>query len=103
MAARDGVTQLTDLNGSGDNVLVKARVTYIQDLDTHKPYQKGLLLDWSMSNDEVRPFVVYDPEIRLDKGKVYLLNGTDYEYQSKEIQLLLGENSYCEEIKDTTE
>ncbi|TKX81336.1 hypothetical protein [Halorubrum sp. SD626R] len=104
MAVREGLTHLTDLTGSGDNVLVKALVTHIQDLDSHKPYQKGLLRDRSMSDDEVRPFVVYDADLRLDKGKVYVLNGTDYEYApSGEIQVVLGEDAYSEEIADTSE
>lgn len=104
MAMREGLTPLKDLSGSGDNVLVKALVTHIQDLDTHCPYQKGLLRDHSLTDDDVRPFVVYDPDVRLDKGKVYILNGRDHAYEKREeIQLLLGENPYVKEIYDTQE
>lgn len=41
LAARKGLTELMDLSGSGDNVLVKAWLTYERDLDPHKPFQKG--------------------------------------------------------------
>jgi len=60
MAVRQGRTRLNEMNGSGDNVFVIATVTHIQDLASHKPYQKGLLRDGSLSGDDVRPFVVYD-------------------------------------------
>jgi hypothetical protein len=37
-------------------------------------------------------------------GKVYVLNGTDYEYTpTGEVQLVLGEDPYTKEIVDTTE
>lgn len=102
MAARSGLTDLADLSGSKDNVLVKALVTYIDDVASHVPYQRGLLRDRSMGPNDVRPFVVYDPEIRLEKGKVYILNGTDYPYEPREeIQLLLNEGAYVKEIIDT--
>ena len=102
MAQREGLTRLTDLSGSGDNVLVKARVTYEEDLDTHCPYQKGLLWDKSMSPGDVRPFVVYDPDLRLETGKVYILNGKDHSYEKKdEIQLLLHDGAYVNGLYDT--
>jgi hypothetical protein len=102
MSQQDGQTPLADLSGSGDNVLVKATVTCEQDLDTAQPYQKGLLWDKSMTYGDIRPFVVYDPEIRLDPGKVYLLNGTDHYYDPRdEVQLLLHEGAYVNELYDT--
>lgn len=102
MAVREGLTDLRDLTGSADNVLVKAKVTYEQDLHTHCPYQKGLLWDQSMNHGDVRPFVVYDPDIRLETGKVYILNGKDHYYENRgEIQLLLGKGAYVNELYDT--
>lgn len=97
MAAREGRTRLNEMDGSGDNVFVIATVTYIQEVATHKPYQKGLLRDGTLNNDDVRPFVVYDPDIKLEKGTRYKLNGCDYAYDPlEEIQLLLGEDAYVE-------
>ena len=102
MAQREGLTELTDLSGSDDNVLVKARVTYEEDLDTHRPYQKGLLWDESMSYGDVRGFVVYDPDVRLETGKVYILNGKDHYYEKRdEVQLMLREGAYVKELYDT--
>jgi CRISPR/Cas system CMR-associated protein Cmr3 (group 5 of RAMP superfamily) len=104
MSQREGLTELTDLSGSGDNVLVKAKVTHEQDLDTHCPYQKGLLWDQSMNFGDVRSFVVYDPDLRLDTGKVYILNGKDHYYERQgEVQVLLHEGAYVNELYDTTE
>lgn len=103
MAQREGITKLTDLSGSGDNVLVKAQVTHEEDLDTHRPYQKGLLWDKSMSYREIRPFVVYDPDLRLEVGRVYILNGKDHYYEKQdEIQLMLPKGAYVKELYDTT-
>lgn len=100
MAVREGRTRLNEMTGSRDNVFVIATVTHIQDVASHKPYQKGLLRDGTLGPDEVRPFVVYDPEITLEKGRLYKLNGTDYPYDRfEEIQLLLGEGAYVEEIE----
>ncbi len=97
MAVREGRTSLNELDGSGDNVFVIATVTYIQEVAAHKPYQKGLLRDGTLGNDEVRPFVVYDPDIKLEKGTRYKLNGYDHAYERfEEIQLLLGEDAYVE-------
>ncbi|WP_276260607.1 hypothetical protein [Haloglomus litoreum] len=97
MAVREGRTRLDEMNGSGDNVFVIATVTHIQDLNSAKPYQKGLLRDGSMSAGDVRPFVVYDPDIRLEKGTRYKMNGFDHPYEPyEEIQLLLGEDAYVE-------
>lgn len=98
MAARSGRTMLTDMDGSGDNVFVIATVTKTWDLASHKPYQKGFLTDPSKSDDEERYFVVYDPDVRLEEGKTYKLNGIDYAFDRyEEIQLLLGEGAYVEE------
>ena len=102
MAQRDGLTALSDFTGSGDNVLVKAQVTCEQDLNSHKPYQKGLLWDDSLSRGEIRPFVIYDPDLRLDPGTVYIMNGTDHYYEpTDEIQLVLNEGAYVKELYDT--
>ena len=102
MAVREGLTDLCDLTGSEDNVLVKARVTYEQDLDSHRPFQKGLLWDKSMNFGDIRPFVVYDPDVRLEPGKVYLLNGKDHYYKRRdEVQLMLYEGAYVKELYDT--
>lgn len=99
MACREGITPLSELSGSDDNVLVKAKVTYIEDLDTHKPYQKGLLYDPSISMDQTRWFVVYDPDVRLEEGGYYLLNGRDYEFERfDQIQIVLGEDPYVKEL-----
>lgn len=85
------------MNGSGDNVFVIATVTHIQELAAHKPYQKGLLRDGTLGSDDVRPFVVYDPDIKLEKGVRYKLNGYDHAYDRyEEIQLLLDEGAYVE-------
>lgn len=103
MAARKGLTELMDLTGSGDNVLVRAWMTYEHDLDAHKPFQKGLLRDSSMGSDDVRPFVVYDPNVRLEPGTLYLLNGADHYYApSGEVQLRLDEGAYVEELRSDT-
>jgi hypothetical protein len=97
MAVREGRTRLDEMDGSGDNVFVIATVTHIQDLNSYQPYQKGLLRDGSMSHDDVRPFVVYDPDVRLEKGTRYKMNGFDHAYDRyNEIQLLLGEGAYVE-------
>lgn len=102
MSTRSGLTDLADLSGSKDNVLVKALVTYIDEIDSHVPYQRGLLRDRSMGPEDVRPFVIYDPDIKLEKGTVYILNGTDYPYEPREeIQLLLNDGAYVKAIHDT--
>jgi len=99
MAVREGTSKLKELEGSGDNVLVLARVTHISELNTHKPYQKGLLWDSSLQTGDVRPFVVYDSDIRLEKGGYYVMNGTDYAYDPlEEIQLILGEGAYVKRL-----
>lgn len=99
MAARDGITPLADLDGSDDNVLVRAAVTYIIDLNAARPFQKGWLYDRSLGPGEKRPFVVYDPDLRLEKGGYYLLNGCDYWYDDlEEIQLLLDQGAYVERL-----
>lgn len=55
-----------------------------------------------MGPDDVRPFVVYDPEVELENGKVYILNGTGYSDEPRDqIPLLLDEVTYVEEIADT--
>lgn len=100
MAIREGRTRLKEMNGSGDNVFVIAIVTHIQELSSHKPYQKGLLRDGTLASSEVRPFVVYDPDIKLEKGTRYKLNGFDHPYEPfDEIQLLLGKDAYVEELE----
>jgi len=33
---------------------------------------------------DVRPFVVHDPDIRLEKARVYILKGTDYPYEPRD-------------------
>lgn len=102
MAQRDGLTDLSNLSGSTDNVLVKAQVTYEKDLSTNRPYQKGLLWDDSMNYGDVRSFVVYDPDVQLETGKVYLLNGKDHYYEPRrEVQLLLRKGAYVKELYDT--
>lgn len=99
MAVREGPSKLKELDGTGDNVLVLARVTHISDLNTHMPYQKGLLWDKSLNPGDVRPFVVYDPDIRLEKGGYYVLNGRDHAYDPlEEVQLVLGEGAYVRRL-----
>jgi hypothetical protein len=100
MAVREGRTYLTDLTGSGDNVFVVAWVTHIIDLNTHLPYQKGWLGDGSLRSDEKRPFVVYDPDVRLEKGSLYRLNGYDHPYEPfDEIQLRLDKGAFVERVE----
>jgi hypothetical protein len=102
MAQREGLIELAELSGSGDNVLVKAQVTCEQDLANYRPYQKGLLWDDSLSPGDVRPFVVYDEDTRLEPGKVYILNGKDHYYEPRdEVQLLLSDGAYVNELYDT--
>ncbi|NIC00258.1 hypothetical protein [Halobacterium sp. R2-5] len=102
MAQKQGLADLADLSGSGDNVLVKAQVTCEQDLDSHRPYQKGLLWDKSMNYGDIRAFVVYDPDVRLEPGKVYVLNGKDHYYDPRgEVQLMLHDGAYVKELYDT--
>ena len=73
----------------------------IEELNAYKPYQKGLLWDKSMKRGDVRPFVVYDPDIRLEKGDYYVLNGIDYAYDPlEEIQLLIGEDGYINRLNE---
>lgn len=104
VAVRSGLTRLKDLSGSGDNVLVKARFTYEQDLYAHKPYQKGLLWDPSLNTSDTRWVVVYDPDLRLEPGKVYLFNGKDHYFDKRdEVQLLLKEGGYVNELYDTND
>lgn len=98
MAIREGRTMLTDMDGSGDNVFVIATVTETWSVASHKPYQKGFLTDPSKPHGEKRYFVVYDPDVRLEKGTTYKLNGTDYAYDPlEEIQLKLTKGAYVEE------
>lgn len=102
MAQKQGLADLADLSGSGDNVLVKAQVTCEQDLNSHRPYQKGLLWDKSMNYGDIRAFVVYDPDVRLEPGKVYILNGKDHYYDPLgEVQLMLHDGAYVKELYDT--
>jgi hypothetical protein len=98
MAAREGRTMLTEMDGSGDNVFVIATVTSTWDLASHKPYQKGYLTDPSKARDEERYFVVYDSNLKLEAGTTYKLNGIDYAYEPYEqIQLRLDDGAYVEE------
>ena len=102
MAQKQGLADLADLSGSGDNVLVKAQVTCEQDLNNHRPYQKGLLWDKSMNYGDIRAFVVYDSDVRLEPGKVYILNGKDHYYDPRgEVQLMLHDGAYVKELYDT--
>jgi hypothetical protein len=54
-----------------------------------------------MKRGDVRPFVVYDPDIRLEKGDYYVMNGIDYAYDPlEEIQLLIGEDGYINRLNE---
>lgn len=56
-----------------------------------------------MSSDDVRPFVVYDPDVRLEPGTLYILNGADHYYGPfGEVQLRLEEGAYVKELCSDT-
>jgi hypothetical protein len=80
--------ELAELSGNDEYVVVTAWVNYIEDLNTSKPDQKGILGDDSLWGEPVRKFVVYDSELRLDKGNLYRIWGRDRTYDSlNEIQI----------------
>lgn len=92
MAATVPVKDVADLEPTGDRVVVYAWVNHIEDLDNHIPYQKGILGDDSARGIEPRKFVVYDPDLQLEKGNKYRIFGKERRYEKlDEIQLEISD------------
>lgn len=88
MATKWPVKDLADVTGKDEYIVVNAWVNHIIDLSTHKPFQKGILGDDSTRYKEPRKFVVYDPDLRLEKGKKYRIFGRERTYEPfEEIQI----------------
>lgn len=94
-------TFLKDMSGTGEYVFAIATVTETWGLPTNKPYQKGYLTDPKKPREQKRYFVVYDPDLRLEKEVCYKMVGRDYDYEKRqEIQLVLGEDPWIEPLSD---
>jgi hypothetical protein len=92
MAATVPVKDVADLEPTGDRVVVYAWVNHIEDLNAHIPYQKGILGDDSAWGIEPRKFVVFDPDLRLEKGNKYRIFGRERYYDKlDEIQLEISD------------
>lgn len=97
MATTSPVKDLADVTGQDEYVVVYAWVNHIIDLSSHKPYQKGILGDESTRNKEPRKFVVYDPDLRLEKGNKYRIFGRERTYEPfEEIQIEIGEADHVD-------
>jgi len=89
------VKDLADLDGRDEYVVVRAWVNHIEELNAAKPYQKGILGDDSTWNTAPRKFVVYDRDIRLEKGNMYRIFGRDRTYDPyEEIQLEISDSDH---------
>lgn len=83
---------LGDLNGGQGWVWTSAFVAWVEDLDSHVPYQRVRLSDDSA--DEPVVCTVWTDDVRLEKGAGYHLTGADATYEEyDEIQLQVGESS----------
>lgn len=77
MSAQWPEKDVAELEGKEDLVRVEAFVNHIEDVPRHKPYQKGILGDDSSWGIEPRKFVVWDPDLQLEKGNKYRIFGKD--------------------------
>ncbi|AWB28461.1 hypothetical protein [Halococcoides cellulosivorans] len=101
MASSVQVKDLDEVEPTGNYIVVYAWVTYIEDLDAHKPYQKGMLGDDSSRGIEPRKFVVYDPDLRLEKGNTYKIFGKERGYEKlDEIQILISDADHVELVHE---
>jgi len=92
MAFTVPVKDLAEVKPTGNYVVVKAWVNHIRDLNSPVPYQKGILGDDSSWNIEPRKFVVYDSDLRLEKGNKYRIFGRERGYEDlDEIQIEIGD------------
>lgn len=92
MAFTVPVKDLANLDGRDEYVVVRAWVNHIEELNTDQPYQKGILGDDSVLNSDPRKFVVYDRDLRLEKGNKYRIFGRDRTYEPyEEIQLEISD------------
>lgn len=83
---------VAEMEGADEYVVVTAWVNHIEDLNTHKPYQKGILGDSSCWGEPAKKFVVYDPDLKLEKGNLYRIFGRDRTYEKlDEIQLEISD------------
>lgn len=97
MASSVPEKELADLRGTDDYVVVTAWVTHVQDLNAHKPYQKGILGDDSSWNIDARKFVVWDPDLTLEKGNCYRIFGRERTYERfDEIQLQISDADHVD-------
>lgn len=89
--------EIADVKPSGEYIVVHAWVTHIEDLATHVPYQKGILGDDSSWGIEPRKFVVYDKDLRLEKGNKYRIFGKERGYEKlDEVQILISDADHVD-------
>lgn len=97
MASSIQVKDLADVEPSGDHIVVYAWVTHIEDIAAHVPYQKGILGDDSSWGIEPRKFVVYDSDLKLEKGNKYRIFGKERSYDDlDEIQIEISDADHVE-------
>jgi len=102
MAASWPERDLAELGGRDEYVVVTAWVNHIEDLHAHKPYQKGILGDDSVEGETVRKFVVYDSDLRLEKGNLYRIFGRDRTFEKlDEIQIEISDASHVDLLCET--
>lgn len=90
---------LAEVDGTGEYVVVTAWVNHIEDVSTHKPYQKGILGDDSVWNKKPRKFVVWDSDLRLEKGNKYRIFGRERVYEDlNEIQISISDADHVDVV-----
>ncbi len=89
--------ELGDLDGTRGWVKTKGFVNWIEDVASHRPYQRVKLGDDTTREGVV--CTVWTDEIELEEGVGYYLGGLDDTYEKREeVQLKLFEKSWADEF-----
>lgn len=97
MAGQWPEKELAEVEGGDEFVVVTAWVNHLEEINSHKPYQKGILGDDSSWSIEPRKFVVYDPDLRLEKGNLYRIFGKERTYEKlEEIQIQINDADHVD-------
>lgn len=89
--------ELGELDGTHGWVKTKGFVNWIEDVASHRPYQRVKLGDDTTREGVV--CTVWTDEIELEEGVGYYLGGVDDTYEKREeIQLKLYDQSWADEF-----
>ena len=89
--------ELGDLDGTHGWVRTKGFVNWIEDVASHKPYQRVALGDDTASEPVI--CTVWTEDVELEEGVGYYLGGVDDTYEKREeIQLKLYDKSWADEF-----